>query len=113
MVLRSIGSLLVVLSFIGMAQAQGMDDPQFAIIKKLGGLNGVALNCQYLNETQRMKKALVLALPKRRQFGEAFDIETNNAFLKFIEVKSSCPAEATFSQQVDAAILELDSAFKQ
>lgn len=111
--LRWVGPLLMVFLFNSLAQAQGMDDAQFAIIKKLGELNGVALNCQYLNETQRMKKALVLALPKRRQFGEAFDVETNAAFLRFIENKSECPAEAAFSKQVDAAILELDAVFTQ
>ncbi len=92
-------------------QAEGITEPQYNAIKKLGELNGVALNCRYLVETQRMKKALVLALPKRRQFGEAFDTETNNAFLAFIEQKKACPDEQTLSTEVDSAILVLDSVF--
>ncbi|WP_275099127.1 hypothetical protein [Sedimenticola hydrogenitrophicus] len=109
--LRLIVPMLVAFLFNGVAQAEGMDDKQFNAIQQLGGLNGVALNCRFLSETQRMKKALVLALPKRRQYGEAFDQETNTAFLKFIETKASCPVEADFSKQVDAAILVLDSVF--
>jgi hypothetical protein len=111
--LRLIVPMLVVFLFNGLAQAEGMDDKQFNAIQQLGELNGVALNCRFLSETQRMKKALVLALPKRRQYGEAFDQETNTAFLKFIETKASCPVEAAFSKQVDAAILVLDSVFAE
>ncbi|MCW8920848.1 MAG: hypothetical protein OQK42_01375 [Sedimenticola sp.] len=92
-------------------QAEGITEQQYSAIKHLGDLNGVALNCGYLTETQRMKKALVLALPKRRQFGEVFDTETNTAFLSFIEKKSSCPDEQTLSAEVDEAILKLDTVF--
>jgi len=95
----------------GLAQAGGMDDKQYQAIQQLGELNGVALNCRFIDETRRMKKALVLSLPKRRQYGEAFDRTTNTSFLTFIETKASCPAEAAFSQQVDAAILVLESEF--
>jgi len=102
---------LLALLVSGLTQAKGIDDKQFDAIQQLGELNGVALNCRFLNETQRMKKALVLALPKRRQYGEAFDSATNTAFLKFIETQSTCPVEAAFSQQVDAAILTLESVF--
>ncbi|WP_321528081.1 hypothetical protein [Sedimenticola selenatireducens] len=111
MVIRWAAPFLLALLVNGLALAEGVDDKQFDAIQKLGELNGVALNCHFLNETRRMKKALVLALPKRRQYGEAFDSATNTAFLKFIETKAECPAEAAFSQQVDAAILVLESEF--
>ncbi len=102
---------LLVLLFTGPLQAEGIDERQFGAIKKLGQLNGVALNCRFINETRRMKKALVLTLPKRRQYGEAFDSETNASFLRLIETKANCPMEAAFSRQVDDAILLLDSVF--
>jgi hypothetical protein len=92
-------------------QAEGITELQFSAIKKMGELNGVALNCRFLAETQRMKKALVLALPKRRQFGEVFDTETNTAFLSFIENKLDCPKEAVLSNEVDDAIINLDTVF--
>lgn len=105
-----VATALVVL-FSSQAQAQGYSDDQYESIRQLGRLNGVALNCQYLGETRRMKKALVVALPKRRQLGELFDTETNSAFLEFIEKKRECPLEAKLSLQVDDAILALDKAF--
>lgn len=97
--------------FSSLVQAQGYSEDQFESIRQLGRLNGVALNCQFLSETRRMKKALVLTLPKRRQLGELFDTETNNAFLQFIEEKRECPAEGELSAQVDDAIMALDKAF--
>lgn len=103
-------SLLLLLVVVA-AQAQTVTAPQSDAIRQMGQLNGVALNCRFLQETRRMKKALVLTLPKRRQLGELFDMETHNAFLKFIEDGQSCPGERTFSERVDAAILVLDQAF--
>ncbi|TVO72998.1 hypothetical protein [Sedimenticola selenatireducens] len=105
-------SCLLALLFTFTVNAESITEQQYSVIKKMGDLNGIALNCRYLNETQRMKKALVAALPKIRQFGEAFDTETNTAFLKFIEQKSSCPAEDRLSIDVDQAIIALDRAFK-
>lgn len=102
---------LLLLSF--QAQAQSYSADQYETIRQLGQLNGVALNCQFLSETRRMKKALVVTLPKRRQLGELFDTETNNAFLKFIEEKRECPSEDELSQQVDDAIVALDKAYAE
>lgn len=96
-----------------LAGSQVLTEAQYGAIQKLGQLNGIALNCGFLSETQRMKKSLVMALPKVRQFGEAFDIETNKAFLKFIEERSVCPSEAQLNVDVDTAIIELDAVFTQ
>ncbi len=103
--------VLLMLLVSGTLQAGGMDSEQLDAVKKLGELNGMALNCHYLIETRRMKKTLVLTLPKRRQYGELFDSSTNSAFLKIIENRTSCPEEGAFSEQVDAAILKLEAAF--
>ncbi|TVO78742.1 hypothetical protein [Sedimenticola selenatireducens] len=102
---------IITLLISSVVRAEGITEQQYSAIKKLGELNGIALNCRFLAETQRMKKALVLALPKRRQFGEVFDAETNTAFLSFIENRSVCPKEAMLSAEVDAAIVKLDAAF--
>ncbi|MCW8906782.1 MAG: hypothetical protein OQL28_06005 [Sedimenticola sp.] len=106
-----LSSIFLLIAFVSPVQAQGYSDEQLESIRQLGRLNGVALNCRYVDETRRMKKALVLALPKRRQLGELFDTETNDAFLKFIEQRRECPLEAELNQQVDQAIMDLDKAF--
>lgn len=108
---RSAIPFMLALLVAGPAWAAGMDDEQLGAVRALGELNGMALNCHYIDETRRMKKALVLALPKRRQYGELFDTTTNSAFLKIVETRAECPDEAAFSQQVDAAILKLEAAF--
>ena len=86
---------------------------QLAVIKQLGQLNGVALHCKALPETQRMKRALVKNLPKRRQLGELFDTETHNSFMQFINKQTQCPSPQELHQQVDAAIQELEKVYSR
>ena len=88
------------------------DDPKLTTIKRLGELNGVALHCKLLAETQRIKRSLIRNLPKRRQLGELFDLETNRSFMNFMQNNDSCPSAAVFQQQVDAAISELEEAYR-
>lgn len=92
-------------------QAQAITDEQYNSIKGLGELNGVALHCKFLTEIPRMKLALVTALPKRRQLGEAFESITSESFLAFIQADSTCPEEMVFTRQVDDAIDRLNAAF--
>jgi len=92
-------------------QAAAATDEQLNSIKRLGELNGVALHCKYLGEMRRMKQALVVALPKRRQLGQTFDDETNTSFLSFIQTKSVCPGGQQFTRDVDAAVATLNLAF--
>lgn len=94
-------------------QAGAVTADQQNSIKHLGQLNGVALHCKYLDQTRRMKKALVTALPKRRQLGQLFDDVTNTSFLEFIQSKSVCPGEQQFSLEVDAAVAGLNRAFSK
>ena len=93
------------------SQAFAASNEQLAAIKRLGQINGKALHCKALPETQRMKRALVLNLPKRRQLGELFDNETNISFMKFINDNATCPSPQELHQQVDAAIAELEKAY--
>ncbi len=86
---------------------------QLAVISKAGELNGIALQCQFLEQTQRLKRAMVLNLPKERKLGEWFDVNTNLSFLDFISSKSVCPDAHSFRSQVDNSIKQIESAFKQ
>lgn len=88
------------------------DDPKLGVIERLGELNGIALHCKALGETQRMKRALVRSLPKRRHLGELFDLETNRSFMRFMQDNATCPSAATLQQQVDKAIDELEAAYR-
>jgi len=101
--------LLISLGWSGTSQA--ISDPQYEAIKQLGMLNGVALQCGFVDQTRLMKQGLVKALPKRRELGQAFDVVTNQSFLKFIEEEDSCPAADQFARQVDESLQGLSKAF--
>jgi len=103
------GLLLISLATLSHAASE----TQLYAIKHLGELNGIALHCKALPETQRMKRALVKNLPKRRELGELFDTESNTSFLKFIQDGSTCPSPAKFSAQVSQGIDKLEQAFTQ
>ena len=87
----TLSSLLLMLTLPALAQTKPLTEAQYGTIKALGELNAVALHCKYINETRRMKKSLVLTLPKVRQFGEAFDIETNKAFWLLCKKNPAAP----------------------
>lgn len=92
-------------------QASAVSDEQFEAVRALGDLNGVALNCKFIDETRRMKRSLVSTVPKLRVIGQAFDESTNDAFLKMIHEQTPCPTERALSQQVDQAIEQVSHTF--
>jgi hypothetical protein len=102
----------LLLCLLGQTTAQAASDEQLAAIRELGRLNGIALQCNALPETQRMKRALVANLPKRRQLGELFDYETNQSFMAFIQTQASCPDPQSLSRQVDEQLIQLETVFK-
>lgn len=87
------------------------EDPRYAAVKGLGGLNGVALQCKYIDQVRRMKSAVVANAPKERSFGLAFDEATNEAFLAFIRDGKTCPTHATLERQVGHQIDTMRAAF--
>ncbi len=104
-----ITSALFLLLFSGLATA--VTDTQFESVRALGKLNGIALNCSYIDETRRMKRSLVATVPKLRVIGQAFDESTNDAFLEMVHNGSSCPSERSLSEQVDHAIQQVEQQF--
>ena len=108
--MRILSRIIPVMALIALPAA-AVTEAQLDTIKSLGSLNGVALQCRFLDETNRMKEVLVKTLPKRRELGLAFDEQTNDSFLKFISEGQSCPDRLEFSHNVDAAIKALEEAF--
>ncbi len=104
--------ILISISFSAFA-AQAASDSQLESIADLGRLNGVALQCRYTTQMQQIKQALVLNLPKQRALGEWFENKTNDSFMAFMTTNASCPSATEFMQQVNAAIITLESEFKK
>jgi hypothetical protein len=89
------------------------DDPRYRAIGELGTLNGIALQCRYIDQVRRLKSAVVAYAPKERSFGLAFDEATNDAFLRFMREKDVCPAKESFTRLVGHRIDDLKSAFSE
>jgi hypothetical protein len=101
------GILLLLVS----AAAGANDDPRYVAVRGLGALNGVALQCKYIDQVRRMKSAVVIMAPKQRSFGLAFDQATNDAFLDFIARDAVCPSHAAFERHVGHQIDAMQAAF--
>ena len=115
--MRKLNSFLFFLFGVLMMQTSAWattaaSDAQLQAIAEMGRLNGIALQCRYLPQVQRIKRELVLNLPKQRALGDWFEQKTNEAFLGFIKQDKSCPAQAEFNQTVQQAIIKLEAAFK-
>lgn len=86
-------------------------DARYDAVKALGRLNGIALQCKYIDQVSRMKQAVVKSVPKERSFGLAFDQAANDSFLEFIQQQSSCPGPAGFEKDVTGQIELLQQLF--
>ncbi len=106
-----LGLGLVLSVLIVAAPALADQDARYAAVDALGEINGVALNCRYVDQVRRMKSAVVDNVPKERSFGLAFDEATNRAFLAFIREARECPGPAEMERRVDQGIDQLRSTF--
>lgn len=84
---------------------------RYDAVKSLGRLNGVALQCKYLDQVSRMKWAVVESAPKERSYGLAFEQATNDGFLDFIRQQESCPGPAGFEKAVAESIQQMQQLF--
>ena len=91
----------------------GDNSQQLQAIARMGELNGVALQCSYLEQVQRIKQALILNLPKQREFGIWFEKTTQDSFMNFMQNSLTCPDVNDLDQQIYSAISQLKSEFKK
>lgn len=106
---RVLLSILLPLLFSSALYAE--TDEQLAAIEEMGRLYGIALPCQYVTETRRIKQAMVSELPKKRYLGQLFEETTNTSFLAFVESAAACPGEGVFAGDVDIGMAELKRVF--
>lgn len=107
---RRLAAAFLVLTLSTLAVAAN-DDPRYAAVEGLGALNGVALQCKYLDQVRRMKAAVVAYAPKERSFGLAFDQATNEAFLAFARNNEACPTHDGLEREVGHQIDRMATAF--
>ena len=105
--------VILIVALSGVSSAQAATESQLNAIAKMGELNGVALQCRYMDQMQRIKMTLVLHLPKQRELGDWFESTTSGSFMDFMTKDSACPGALPFIEQVDAAVKEIETTFKQ
>ena len=93
--------------------ALAASEKQLSAIAEMGRLNGIALQCRYLEQIQRIKRQLVLNLPKQRALGDWFEQKTNASFMAFMKNNDSCPGVANFDKALQQAEADLQAVFKQ
>ena len=98
---------------IASSSAFAVSDKQMDSVAKLGDLNGIALQCSYIEQVSKMKKAIVDNVPKVRAIGQTFDEQSNESFKAFVGKGEPCPPKTSFGMQVDAAIMELEVRFRK
>ena len=93
--------------------AMAADEAKLSAIAEMGRLNGIALQCHYLEQMQRIKRTLVLNLPKQRALGDWFEKKTNASFMDFMNSQASCPGLLQFDKDLAQATQELETVFKK
>ncbi len=99
-------------AYSSLAETPAETREQITSIESLGQLYGIALPCNYIQQTRRIKSAMVAALPKKRYLGQVFEEATNESFLAFHKTGGQCPGKAALATQINARIETLNSAFK-
>ena len=84
---------------------------QLDAIARMGELNGIALQCRFVDQTRRIKQELIKNLPKQRALGEWFERKTTDSFMRFMREGGTCPGLIEFDHELDAAAGQLEEAF--
>lgn len=80
-------------------------------IARMGELNGIALQCRYLDQMRRIKQVLIRHLPKERALGEWFEKTTSDSFMDFMQKREECPGLIEFEQDLDQASQRIAEVF--
>ena len=91
--------------------ANALTDAGLAEVEALGLSNGVALACDYIDTSTRIKAVIIQYAPKSRRYGAAFEEATNKAFLEQTKKEpTTCPDGPTLNGQVDDTAHRLEAA---
>ena len=103
---------LLMLSVLQPASAAN-HEARLDAIARMGELNGVALQCRYLDQMRRIKQVLIKNLPKERALGEWFEKTTQDSFMGFMQENRECPGLIEFERDLDQASQRIEEVFAQ
>jgi hypothetical protein len=84
------------------AQAAGLTpESVLQTLQSLGRINGTALACNQQDVVARVKGLVIQRAPKTRQYGEAFETATQEAFLARSRQGGQCPAGPELAREAE------------
>ncbi len=102
---------LVLLMLLQAPATAATQEQRLDAIARMGELNGIALQCRYLDQMRRIKQVLIRHLPKQRALGEWFEKTTNDSFMGFMQSGEECPGLIEFEQDLDQASQRIAEVF--
>jgi len=96
---------LLSLALMAALPAQAAEPSPEVMLKavgELGFINGTALACGQQEVATQIKGLMILRAPRTRQFGEAFESATQNAFLERSRLGGDCPAAPELTRRAEA-----------
>ncbi len=111
--MRRLALLLLPLTLLAAQPARAADlSPESVLqaLTELGRLNGTALACGQKEVVARIKGLVIQRAPKTRQYGEAFEGATQNAFLERSRQGGTCPAAPELARKAEALAEQLPPA---
>ncbi len=105
-------TVLLLLSSLHSAFAADRD-ARLQAIARMGELNGIALQCRYLDQMRRIKQVLIQNLPKQRALGEWFETTTQDSFMAFMQSDRECPGLIEFERDLDEASRQIREVFAE
>ncbi len=100
-----------ILYLLPISMLQAAEQSQLQAISRVGELNGLALQCGFFEQVEKIKVVLIRVLPKRREFGEWFEYTTHKAYMEFIKNTAACPGNSDFEQELELAFWRLEQVF--
>lgn len=105
--------LLFLSALLCQSSVMAADEAKLSAVAEMGRLNGIALQCHYLDQVQRIKQSLMLNLPKQRALGAWFEQETSASFMDFMNSQATCPGMLQFDESLAQATRKLETVFKK
>jgi hypothetical protein len=109
---KSLSVVALLLTLLCSASANSATPAELDAIAEMGRLNGIALQCRYVEKMQKIKMSLVLHLPRQRELGDWFERSTNQSFMDFMNRDARCPPLEMYEQQLEAAIKDIEKIFQ-
>lgn len=93
---------LLMLAALPLQAAEPTPEAMLKAVSELGRINGTALACSQQDVVARVKGLVIQRAPRTREYGEAFEAATQNAFLEHSRQGGTCTAAPELARKAEA-----------